>query len=37
LAGTVLLVLLTEASIGLSQSLTGLDFPVVLPLILFVQ
>lgn len=37
LAGTVLLVLLTEGTISMTQSLIHIDLPIILPLILFVQ
>ena len=37
LAGTVLLVLLTQGTISMTQSLIHIDLPIILPLILFVQ
>jgi F0F1-type ATP synthase membrane subunit a len=37
IAGTILLVLLTEASIKLSASIGNIDLPIILPLILFIQ
>ena len=37
LAGTILLGILTAASIGLSQQIASVDFPFLLPLILWIQ